>query len=55
MIHRECTEYGIGEVLGHTLNEQGEVHFFDVKFGNKVFSNIPAQLLEKHKGKRHKH
>jgi imidazole glycerol phosphate synthase subunit HisF len=53
--HRECAEYGVGEVLRHTLNEQGKVQFFDVKFGNKVISNIPTHLLEKKKKKVHKH
>ena len=53
--HKE--KYGdmIGEVKHHTLYEDGSITHYDVKFGNKVIKNIPANLLEATEMQKHKH
>ena len=45
----------IGEVKHHTLYEDGSITHYDVKFGNKVIKNIPANLLETKEMQKHKH
>ena len=46
-VHRECTDKGTGRVVHHTLTEQGEIEFYNVKWENgTVETNIPASLLE---------
>ena len=40
-------KYGeLGEVVHHTLFEDGTITKYDVKFGNKTIKNIPAAVLE---------
>ena len=41
-------KYGdmIGEVIHHTLFEDGTITKYDVKFGNKTIKNIPTEMLE---------
>ena len=50
-------KYGnmIGEVIHHTLFEDGTITKYDVKFGNKVIKNIPTAMLEVVKMQEHKH
>ena len=41
-------KYGdvVGEVIHHTLFEDGTITKYDVKFGNKTIKNIPTAMLE---------
>ena len=41
-------KYGdvVGEVIHHTLFEDGTITKYDVKFGNKTIKNIPTSMLE---------
>ena len=53
--HKE--KYGdmIGEVIHHTLFEDGTITKYDVKFGNKTIKNIPTEMLEVVNEKSHSH
>ena len=53
--HKE--KYGdiIGEVIHHTLFEDGTITKYDVKFGNRTIKNIPTDMLEVTKMQKHKH
>ena len=53
--HKE--KYGdvIGEVIHHTLLEDGSITHYNVKFGNKIIKNIPTNLLEVTNMQKHKH
>ena len=53
--HKE--KYGdvIGEVIHHTLLEDGSITHYNVKFGNRTIKNIPANMLEVTKMQKHKH
>ena len=53
--HKE--KYGdmIGEVIHHTLFEDGTITKYDVKFGNRTIKNIPTAMLEVVKMQEHKH
>ena len=50
-------KYGdmIGEVIHHTLFEDGTITKYDVKFGNKTIKNIPTEMLEVVNEKSHSH
>ncbi len=50
-------KYGdvIGEVIHHTLLEDGSITHYDVKFENKIIKNIPTDMLEVSKMQKHKH
>ena len=50
-------KYGdmIGEVIHHTLFEDGTITKDDVKFGNKTIKNIPTEMLEVVKMQEHMH
>ena len=50
-------KYGdvVGEVIHHTLFEDGTITKYDVKFGNKTIKNIPTAMLEVIKMQEHKH
>ena len=50
-------KYGdmIGEVIHHTLFEDGTITKYDVKFGNKTIKNIPTAMLEVVKTQEHMH
>ena len=50
-------KYGdmIGEVIHHTLFEDGTITKYDVKFGNKTIKNIPTEMLEVVKMQEHMH
>ena len=45
----------IGEVVHHTLFEDGTITKYDVKFGNRTIKNIPTDMLEVVKMQEHKH
>ena len=45
----------IGEVIHHTLFEDGTITKYDVKFGNKTIKNIPTEMLEVLKTESHSH
>ena len=53
--HKE--KYGdmIGEVVHHTLLEDGSTPSYDVKFGKKTIKNIPANKLIVVKEQSHSH
>ena len=49
-------KYGeLGEVVHHTLFEDGTITKYDVKFGNKTIKNIPTEMLEVVKEQSHSH
>jgi len=50
-------KYGniVGEVIHHTLFEDGTITKYDVKFGNRVVKNIPTAMLEVVNEKSHSH
>ena len=50
-------KYGnvVGEVIHHTLFEDGTITKYDVKFGNKTIKNIPTAMLEVNKTQEHSH
>ena len=50
-------KYGnmIGEVIHHTLFEDGTITKYDVKFGNKTIKNIPTSMLEVVEAQEHMH
>ena len=50
-------KYGdmIGEVIHHTLFEDGTITKYDVKFGNKIIKNIPTAMLEVVELQEHSH
>ena len=50
-------KYGnvVGEVIHHTLFEDGSITKYDVKFGNRVVKNIPTAMLEVVNEKSHSH
>ena len=49
-------KYGeLGEVVHHTLFEDGTITKYDVKFGNKTIKTIPADVLEVKKQQEHSH
>ena len=50
-------KYGsvVGEVVHHTLFEDGTITKYDVKFGNKTIKNIPTAMLEVNKTQEHSH
>ena len=50
-------KYGdvVGEVIHHTLFEDGTISKYDVKFGNKTIKNIPTAMLEVVEEQSHSH
>ena len=50
-------KYGnmIGEVIHHTLFEDGTITKYDVKFGNKTIKNNPTEMLEVVEAQEHMH
>ena len=50
-------KYGdvVGEVIHHTLFEDGTITKYDVKFGNKTIKNIPTDKLTVVEMKEHSH
>ena len=50
-------KYGdvIGEVIHHTLFEDGTITKYDVKFGNKTIKNIPTDRLNVVEQQEHVH
>ena len=50
-------KYGddVGEVIHHTLFEDGTITKYDVKFGNRIIKNIPTAMLEVVNEKHHSH
>ena len=53
--HKEKYGNMIGEVIHHTLLEDGSITHYNVKFGNRTIKNIPANMLEASKIQKHKH
>ena len=45
----------IGEVIHHTLFEDGTITKYDVKFGNRIIKNIPTEMLEAVEIQEHSH
>ena len=50
-------KYGnvVGEVIHHTLFEDGTITKYDVKFGNRIVKNIPTEMLEACAEQSHSH
>ena len=50
-------KYGdvVGEVIHHTLFEDGTITKYDVKFGDKIIKNIPTNMLKVVKEQSHSH
>ena len=50
-------KYGdvVGEVIHHTLFEDGTITKYDVKFGNRTIKNIPTDMLEVVELQEHSH
>ena len=50
-------KYGnvVGEVIHHTLFEDGTITKYDVKFGDKIIKNIPTEMLEVVELQEHSH
>jgi hypothetical protein len=50
-------KYGnvVGEVIHHTLFEDGTITKYDVKFGNRIVKNIPTNRLSVVEQQEHMH
>ena len=48
-------ENAVGQVLWHSLNENGEIGVYDMKFGNTVVRNLLAEDIKPIIVKEHKH
>ena len=48
-------ENAVGKVLWHSLNENGEIGVYDMRFGNTVVRNLLAEDIESIVEKTHKH
>tara|TARA_R110002074_G_scaffold13132_1_gene47301 strand:- start:1127 stop:1297 length:171 start_codon:yes stop_codon:yes gene_type:complete len=46
---------GEGKVMTHTLTEDGSIEYYTVKFGNKLYEDVPAEKLKVTKVKEHSH
>ena len=46
---------GIGEVVDHTLLEDGTINHYTARFGNTTYKNIPADKLQVVKEQEHSH
>ena len=45
----------VGKVLWHSLNENGEIGVYDMKFGNTIVRNLLAEDVESVLEEGHKH
>ena len=48
-------ENAVGQVLWHSLNENGEIGVYDMKFGNTVVRNLLAEDIESTIEESHSH
>jgi hypothetical protein len=48
-------KYAKGTVLWHSLNENGDIGIYDMKFGNTIIRNLLAEDIEPVIVKEHKH
>ena len=48
-------ENAVGQVLWHSLNENGEIGVYDMRFGNTVVRNLLAEDIESIVEQDHKH
>ena len=46
---------GVGEVIWHSLSEDGQVEIVDIKFGNKTYENVRVKHLNPVSEKSHGH
>jgi hypothetical protein len=46
---------GEGTVVEHTLTEDGSIEYYTVKFGNKLYENVPSDKLKVTKTEEHSH
>ena len=46
---------GVGEVLWHSLTEDGKVEVVNIKFGNKVYEGVSVKHLKPTKMQEHMH
>ena len=35
-------EHEVGKVLWHSLRENGEIRYYDLKFGKQILRNVPT-------------
>ena len=55
-VHRECADKGEGEILYHTLTEEGVIEFYSVKWEDgTIEENINADSLELTIVQEHRH
>jgi len=47
--------HAVGKVLWHSLNENGEIGVYDMKFGNTVIKNLLAEEIKPVLMQDHKH
>ena len=45
----------VGKVLWHSMDENGVIGVYDMKFGNKILRNILAEEIEPQIVQEHKH
>ena len=48
-------ENAVGQVLWHSLNENGEIGVYDMRFGNTVVRNLLAEDIKPIIEEEHKH
>jgi len=48
-------ENAVGKVLWHSLNENGEIGVYDMKFGDTIIRNLLAEDIEPTIQEGHKH
>ena len=45
----------MGKVDWHSLDRNGAISHYDIKFDSKMLKNVPAELVEAKKVQEHKH
>ena len=48
-------ENAVGKVLWHSLNQEGKIGIYDMKFGNTIVRNLLSEDVEPTNVKEHKH
>jgi len=42
-------------VIWHSLESDGTINHYDIKFGKKILKNVPSALVEAVHGRQHEH
>ncbi len=45
----------MGKVVWHSLERDGTINRYDIKFGKKILKNVPSALVESVKEHTHEH